>query len=127
MAFLSELVAELDLPPVLADNDEPRGMAPDDPWVILELLLDGYASGVRSVRTLKERLGADVNVMFLAGQVRPDHKTIAKFRGRRLAAFRGLFLEASGRPCRRPRRRAPARVPPSGAASGADPCGEGGS
>src|SRR5450756_1677043 len=32
--------------------------------------------------------------MFLAGQARPDHKTIAEFRRRHLATFEGLFLEA---------------------------------
>lgn len=93
-AFLSDLVDELDLAPFLAAHDEPRGMPPYHPRLMLKVLLYGYASGVRSSRKLEERLRSDVNFMFLAGQARPDHKTIAEFRRRHLAAFGGLFLTA---------------------------------
>ncbi len=93
-AFLSDLVDELDLAPFLAAHDDPRGMPPYHPRLMLKILLYGYATGVRSSRRLEERLGADVNFMFLAGQARPDHKTIAEFRRRHLAAFEGLFLDA---------------------------------
>jgi transposase/IS5 family transposase len=93
-AFLSDLVDELDLAPFLAAHDEPRGMPPYHPRLMLKVLLYGYATGVRSSRKLEERLAADVNFMFLAGQARPDHKTIAEFRRRHLATFEGLFLEA---------------------------------
>ena len=93
-AFLNDLVDELDLAPFLAAHDEPRGMPPYHPRLMLKVLLYGYATGVRSSRKLEDRLAADVNFMFLAGQARPDHKTIAEFRRRHLAAFEGLFLEA---------------------------------
>jgi transposase/IS5 family transposase len=93
-AFLNDLVDELDLAPFLAAHDEPRGMPPYHPRLMLKVLLYGYATGVRSSRRIEERLGADVNFMFLAGQARPDHKTIAEFRRRHLAAFEGLFLTA---------------------------------
>jgi len=93
-AFVNDLVNELDLSPFLAAHDEPRGMPPYHPRLMLKVLLYGYATGVRSSRKLEERLGADVNFMFLAGQARPDHKTIASFRRRHLAAFAGLFLTA---------------------------------
>ncbi len=93
-AFLNDLVDELDLAPFLAAHDEPRGMPPYHPRLMLKVLLYGYATGVTSSRKLEERLAADINFMFLAGQARPDHKTIAEFRRRHLAAFRGLFLDA---------------------------------
>lgn len=93
-AFLNDLVDELDLAPFLAAHDEPRGMPPYHPRLMLKVLLYGYATGVRSSRRIEDRLAADVNFMFLAGQARPDHKTIAEFRRRHLAAFEGLFLEA---------------------------------
>ena len=93
-AFLNDLVDELDLAPFLAAHDEPRGMPPYHPRLMLKVLLYGYATGVRSSRKLEGRLAADVNFMFLAGQARPDHKTIAEFRRRHLAAFEGLFLTA---------------------------------
>jgi len=74
--------------------DEPRGRPPYHPRLMLKVLLYGYASGITSSRKLEERLGADVGFMVLAGQARPDHKTIAEFRRRHLAAFEGLFLTA---------------------------------
>jgi len=92
-AFINDLVAELDLAPFLVAHDEPRGMPPYHPALMLKVLLYGYATGVTSSRRLEARLAADVGFMFLAGQARPDHKTIASFRHRHLAAFRALFLQ----------------------------------
>ena len=92
-AFINDLVNELDLAPFLAAHDEPRGMPPYHPAMMLKVLLYGYATGVRSSRKLEARLANDVGYMFLAGQARPDHKTISSFRHRHLAAFRALFLE----------------------------------
>ena len=92
-AFISDLVDELDLAPFLAAHDEPRGMPPYHPRLMLKVLLYGYASGVTSSRKLEARLAADVGFMFLAGQAHPDHKTIAEFRRRHLGAFGALFLQ----------------------------------
>lgn len=92
-AFISDLVDDLDLSPFLAAHDEPRGMPPYHPAMMLKVLLYGYAVGVRSSRKLEERLGSDVRFMYLAGQARPDHKTISEFRRRHLEAFEALFLD----------------------------------
>ena len=92
-AFISDLVDDLDLSPFLAAHDEPRGMPPYHPAMMLKVLLYGYALGVRSSRKLEERLGSDVRFMYLAGQARPDHKTISEFRRRHLEAFEALFLD----------------------------------
>jgi len=93
-AFIDALVGELDLAPFLAAHDEPRGMPPYHPAMMLKVLLYGYATGVRSSRKLEERLKRDVDFMYLAGQARPDHKTISEFRRRHLAALEALFLES---------------------------------
>lgn len=93
-AFIDALVGELDLGPLLVAHDEPRGMPPYHPAMMLKVLLYGYATGVRSSRRIEERLRTDVAFMFLAGQARPDHKTISEFRRRHLAAFEGLFLDS---------------------------------
>jgi transposase len=93
-AFIDALVGELDLSPFLAAHDEPRGMPPYHPALMLKVLLYGYATGVCSSRRLEERLASDVGFMYLAGQARPDHKTISEFRRRHLAALSGLFLES---------------------------------
>jgi transposase len=93
-AFISDLVDGLDLAPFLAAHDEPRGMPPYHPAMMLKVLLYGYATGVRSSRRLEERLGSDVGFMYLAGQQRPGHKAIGEFRRRHLAAFSALFLDS---------------------------------
>ena len=92
-AYLNDVVDELDLAPLLAAHDEPRGKPPYHPALMLKVLLYGYASGVRSSRKLEARCQSDVNFMFLAGQARPDHKTISEFRRRHTAAFSTLFVE----------------------------------
>ena len=93
-SFIDVLVNELDLAPFLAAHDEPRGMPPYHPALMLKVLLYGYATGVRSSRKLEERLCSDVGFMFLAGQARPGHKAIGEFRRRHLAAFAALFLDS---------------------------------
>jgi transposase len=93
-AFISDLVDDLDLAPFLAAHDEPRGMPPYHPAMMLKVLLHGYATGVTSSRRLEERLRTDVGFMFLAGQARPGHKAIGEFRRRHLAAFTALFLDS---------------------------------
>ena len=93
-AFISDLVDDLDLAPFLAAHDEPRGMPPYHPAMMLKVLLYGYATGVTSSRKLEERLQRDVGFMFLAGQARPGHKAIGEFRRRHLAAFTALFLDS---------------------------------
>ncbi|HEV2005128.1 MAG TPA: IS1182 family transposase [Candidatus Limnocylindrales bacterium] len=92
-AFINDVVNELDLAPFLAAHDEPRGMPPYHPALMLKVLLYGYATGVRSSRKLEARLASDVGFMYLAGQSRPDHKTISSFRRRHLGAFGALFLQ----------------------------------
>ena len=72
-AFLNDLVDELDIRPFLAAHDEPRGMPPYHPRLMLKVLLYGYATGVTSSRRIDERLAADINFMFLAG--RPGRTT----------------------------------------------------
>lgn len=92
-AFISDLVDDLDLAPFLAAHDEPRGMPPYHPAMMLKVLLYGYATGVRSSRKLEARLANDVGFMFLAGGARPGHKAIGEFRRRHLEAFHALFLD----------------------------------
>ena len=92
-AFISDLVDDMDLAPFLAAHDEPRGMPPYHPAMMLKVLLYGYATGVRSSRKLEERLKSDVGFMYLAGGARPGHKAIGEFRRRHLEAFGALFRD----------------------------------
>jgi transposase len=69
-AFIDDAVKMLDLAPFLAAHDEPRGMPPYRPALMLKVLLYGYPTGVTSSRKLEARLASDVGFMFLAGQSR---------------------------------------------------------
>src|ERR1700675_2541166 len=78
------------------------------PSPILKLYIYGYLNRVQSSRRLEREAGRNVEVMWLAGRLAPDHKTIADFRKDNGGAIRqvcarfvglcramGLFTEAS--------------------------------
>ncbi len=50
------------------------------PSVLLKLYIYGYLNRVQSSRRLEREAGRNVEVMWLVGQLAPDHKTIANFR-----------------------------------------------
>jgi len=51
-----------------------------DPRDLLKLYLYGYVNQVRSSRRLEAECQRNVEVMWLLGRLRPDHKSIAEFR-----------------------------------------------
>src|ERR1700683_4179931 len=51
-----------------------------DPRAMMKLLMYGYAYGIRSSRMLERALHHNVSFMWLTGGLKPDHKTIARFR-----------------------------------------------
>lgn len=51
-----------------------------DPQSMLKLLIYGYAYGIRSSRKLERALHHNVSFIWLTGGLKPDHKTIARFR-----------------------------------------------
>jgi hypothetical protein len=57
------------------------------------LLLFAYCDGVRSSRQIERRCERDVAYRVIAGNLRPDHATIARFRGRHRHALGGLFTQ----------------------------------
>jgi len=77
------------------------------PSILLKLYVYGYLNRVQSSRRLEREAGRNVEVMWLTGQLVPDHKTIADFRKDNGRAIRqvcsrfivlcrtmGLFAEA---------------------------------
>jgi len=64
-----------------------------DPAMMLGLLLFAYCDGVRSSRQIERRCERDVAYRVLSGNLRPDHATIARFRGRHRAALAGVFTQ----------------------------------
>ena len=68
---------------VPADTGRP-GYAPDD---LLRLYLYGYWNRVRSSRRLEAECKRNLEVMWLLGELTPDHKSIAEFRRINSTAF----------------------------------------
>jgi len=51
-----------------------------DPRAMLKLLVYGYSYGVRSSRKLERECHYNLSFIWLTGDLKPDHKTIAEFR-----------------------------------------------
>ena len=64
-----------------------------DPEVMLALLVYAYSIGVRSSRQIEKLCVSDVAFMVICGGLRPDHRTIARFRAVHEQAFHGAFYE----------------------------------
>jgi transposase len=70
-----------------------HGRAAFDPEMMVALLLYGYCQGERSSRVIEKRCVRDVAYRVIAGGLRPDHATIARFRARHSKALGGLFSQ----------------------------------
>ncbi len=80
--FIDAFVDGLDLKAAGFERVEAKatgrpGYAPGD---LLKLYIYGYLNRVQSSRRLEREAGRNVEVMWLVGQLAPDHKTIANFR-----------------------------------------------
>lgn len=58
-----------------------------DPKAMLKLLVYGYSYGVRSSRKLERECHNNISFIWLMGDLKPDHKTIAEFRRRNKKAL----------------------------------------
>ena len=74
---------------VPADTGRPP-YAPDD---LLRLYLYGYWNRVRSSRRLEAECKRNIEVMWLLGQLAPDHKSIAEFRRVNAKAFQAACAQ----------------------------------
>jgi transposase len=64
-----------------------------DPQAMLKLLVYGYAYGIRSSRKLERALHHNVSFMWLMGGLKPDHKTIARFRSEHREALKQVLKQ----------------------------------
>jgi transposase len=76
-----------------AYRQDGQGRPAFDPAMMVALLLFAYCHGVRSSREIERRCVRDVAFRVIAGGLRPDHATIARFRARHEAALGSLFAE----------------------------------
>lgn len=84
----------LDLAPIRAAYADGRAAPPHDPRLMLSLLLYGYTTGVCSSRLIQRKCAEDRCFRWLAAGRIPDHRAIAQFRRRHLAALTPLFVQA---------------------------------
>ena len=78
-----DAVGELDLSAIYADyRDDGRGRPAYEPSMMVALLLYAYARGNRSSRGIERACIEDIAYRIVAGNLAPDHSTIAEFRCR---------------------------------------------
>src|SRR5437764_14534140 len=90
--FVVDCVAQLDLSGLYSRYGT-RGGEAYAPEVLLGLLFYGYATGVFSSRKIERATYETVPFRFLAGELHPDHDTIANFRKTFLTELKLLFVE----------------------------------
>ena len=86
---IEAFVEGMDMAGLAFDRAEPAetGRPGYDPRDLLKLYMYGYLQQVRSSRRLEAESRRNVEVMWLLGRLRPDHKSIAEFRRRNSAAI----------------------------------------
>jgi transposase len=90
--FVVDAVAQLDLAALYARYGA-RGGQPYAPEILLGLLFYGYASGVFSSRKIEGGTYDSVPFRFIAGNLHPDHDTLAAFRKSFPPELKGLFVQ----------------------------------
>src|SRR5471032_698206 len=90
--FVVDAVGQLDLS-VLYARYGSRGGEPYAPETLLGLVFDGYATGVFSSRKMERGTYDSVPFRFIAGNLHPDHDTLASFRKTFLPQLKGLFVQ----------------------------------
>jgi transposase len=92
--FVIDAVAALDLGAIYCDyRADGHGRPAHDPAMMVALVLYGYAVGIRSSRAIERRCHEDVAFRVLAGNLAPDHATIARFVKRHRSALGDLFTQ----------------------------------
>ncbi len=90
--FVVEIVAQLDLSGIYKEYDV-LGGTPYDPRMMVALLFYAYATGVFSSRRIEKATYESIPFRYVAGNMNPDHDTIAAFRQRFLSQLQALFVQ----------------------------------
>ena len=92
--FLLDAVDQFDLTAFhAAYRVDGVGQAAFQPHMMVALLLYAYCLGVRSSRQIERLCQRDVASRVVAGNLRPDHATVARFRRRHTEALKGPFTD----------------------------------
>ncbi len=90
--FVVDTIAHLDLSALYARYGA-RGGQPYAPEILLGLLFYGYATGVFSSRKIERATYETVPFRFIAGNLHPDHDTLATFRKTFLPELKNLCVQ----------------------------------
>jgi transposase len=66
-----------------------------DPKAMLKLVLYGYSYGIRSSRKLERATYHNLSFIWLTGGLKPDHKTISRFRKNNLVTIKDLLKQCA--------------------------------
>jgi transposase len=90
--FIVDVIAQLDWAPIDA-RYAPRGGTPYAPELLFGLLVYGYAMGTFSSRKIERATYESAPFRFIAGNLHPDHDTLAAFRKTFLPELHDLFVQ----------------------------------
>jgi len=90
--FVVDTIAQLDLS-AINTRYGPRGGEPYAPEILLGLLFDGDATGVFSSRKIERATDEAAPFRFIAGNLHPDHDTLATFRKTFLADLKSHCVQ----------------------------------
>ena len=90
--FVVDVIAPLDWAPIYA-RYAARGGAPYSPELLFGLLVYGYATGTFSARKIERATYESAPFRFIAGNLHPDHDTLATFRKTFLPELHDLFVQ----------------------------------
>src|SRR5215211_8274589 len=90
--FIVDVIAQLDLSAIYA-RYKSRGGAPYAPELLFGLLAYGYATGTFSARKIERATYEAAPFRFIAGNLHPDHDTLATFRKTFLPELHDLFVQ----------------------------------
>ncbi|MFQ5436836.1 MAG: transposase [Anaerolineae bacterium] len=90
--FIVDVIAQLDLSAIYNQYSD-QGAPPYAPEILLGLLFYGYATGIFSSRKLEKATYEILPFRFIAGDMHPDHDTIAHFRKQNLAELKEMFVQ----------------------------------
>lgn len=91
---LSEMMEMLDWS-ILERTYSERGTPAYPPKVMTKVLVYAYSKGIRSSRRIEEMLYSDVRYMWLAGMLKPDFHTLARFRKEKFESLSRLFADSA--------------------------------
>jgi len=89
-------VEQLDFARLGVELDEHQVGPPEfDPRAMVKLLVYGYSYGIRSSRKLERATYHNVSFIWLMGGLKPDHKTIARFRRDNAVALKNVLRQCA--------------------------------